>query len=678
MRVQQSYSTLGGGLDLVTPAIGIDPGRALIAVNYELPPQGGYRSVQGYERFDGRALASSATDAAAQAALRALIQPLPGSGGVLGVWWYNGVVYAWRNNALGTAALMYRATLAGWEAVSAPGLLPSGKYQFQNYNFYGQSSSLRCYGCDGVNPPFEFGGVFNIASVARDAGNVATIVTTAPHNLRNNDTVYVYNCVTAGFNASAVTVTVLNSTSFTYANTGSAVLTTADGSGRICVFAQISTGMGGGQISTATRSRTSNVSTISTATPHNLATGNLVQITGCADASFNTTSTTVTVTSASTFTYVNAGGNVATTVDATGRVYVGTGNAPQWIQAHAKVLFLAYPGGSLQFSAAGDPKNWSVIYQAGEIGVGSNISGLVSFKGQYLVIGTERGISTLTGTGPATWALIEFSATMGAVAGGMAEIGGQAHFMNTLGLSSMQTATVYGDFQAAIQSQAIDPFYFSSLSNLRFSVVSRKKTQMRTFYANGAVLISHFGISGASNTPGQTAPQFTTMVLPTNFVCGSNAGVSDDQIYLGDDAGYVYRMDSGSSFDGAPINCVLRLAFNQFQSPMNRKRFHRIQLEVVTPQVITLRFSADFDYSDGQQPTPQSNTFITSAGGATYWDQVNWDSFYWADNSIGTAVANVDGSGRNMGLIINSSETQTAPYTLQTAIVSYEVRGVQR
>ncbi len=48
---------------------------------------------------------------------RGFIQAVPGSGSITGVWVYNSVVYAFRNNAAGTANLMYQATSAGWVLV---------------------------------------------------------------------------------------------------------------------------------------------------------------------------------------------------------------------------------------------------------------------------------------------------------------------------------------------------------------------------------------------------------------------------------------------------------------------------------------------------------------------------------------------------------------------------------
>lgn len=49
---------------------------------------------------------------------RALIAAVPGSGNVLGVATLNGITYAWRNNAGGTAVVMHAATESGWTAQS--------------------------------------------------------------------------------------------------------------------------------------------------------------------------------------------------------------------------------------------------------------------------------------------------------------------------------------------------------------------------------------------------------------------------------------------------------------------------------------------------------------------------------------------------------------------------------
>lgn len=55
---------------------------------------------------------------------RASIAAVPGSGSILGVFFYKGTVYAWRDNAATTAAGLYKSTAAGWTQVTFGRELP--------------------------------------------------------------------------------------------------------------------------------------------------------------------------------------------------------------------------------------------------------------------------------------------------------------------------------------------------------------------------------------------------------------------------------------------------------------------------------------------------------------------------------------------------------------------------
>lgn len=57
---QTKYYPFNGGIDVVTPALSVDPGFALALVNYEPWYNGGYRRVDGFERFSGKAKPSAA------------------------------------------------------------------------------------------------------------------------------------------------------------------------------------------------------------------------------------------------------------------------------------------------------------------------------------------------------------------------------------------------------------------------------------------------------------------------------------------------------------------------------------------------------------------------------------------------------------------------------------------
>lgn len=90
---------------------------------------------------------------------RQMIEEVPGSGRLLGVWKYNDVLYAFRNNADGTEAVMFKEdATSGWVAVTTPTLDPDGYYKFINSNFGGSARTMKMYGIDRVNKGFEFDG----------------------------------------------------------------------------------------------------------------------------------------------------------------------------------------------------------------------------------------------------------------------------------------------------------------------------------------------------------------------------------------------------------------------------------------------------------------------------------------------------------------------------------------
>lgn len=86
------------------------------------------------------------------------ISAVPGSGPIRGVWLYRDDVYAFRDNAGGTACEMYKSTSSGWSASLHTFAVPGGTFRFVNWNFSGASTGQKMYGCDGKNKAFEFDG----------------------------------------------------------------------------------------------------------------------------------------------------------------------------------------------------------------------------------------------------------------------------------------------------------------------------------------------------------------------------------------------------------------------------------------------------------------------------------------------------------------------------------------
>lgn len=129
------YQVLGGGIDLISPPTTVDPGRCIVAKNYECPITGGYRSVQGYTIYT---------------------QPT-GTGAILGVVVYKGYLYCIRQN--GTYAKLYKWTGSTWSDQTGAVNLPVGRYEFAIGNFQATTYTETLYlQCNGSGKPLSYDG----------------------------------------------------------------------------------------------------------------------------------------------------------------------------------------------------------------------------------------------------------------------------------------------------------------------------------------------------------------------------------------------------------------------------------------------------------------------------------------------------------------------------------------
>lgn len=119
MTWRQATFPLGDGLNTADPPIMLSPGEGTLINNFEtVLGIVGYRRIDGMTKWDGRLSNSTA------------VAPT-GSGPIRGVAYYNGTTYCWRNNAGGTALLMYKSTGSGWSAVSPTPYIPFSVGQFE-------------------------------------------------------------------------------------------------------------------------------------------------------------------------------------------------------------------------------------------------------------------------------------------------------------------------------------------------------------------------------------------------------------------------------------------------------------------------------------------------------------------------------------------------------------------
>jgi hypothetical protein len=686
VRSDKSFA-FDGGLDLISAPRKLRPGAAIGGFNYEVALGGGYRRVDGYERADGRASPSAAiyerlaftnganripqpndlltgvtsgatayvanvpaltsgdwltnngvgslaitartgvfvvgenvtvtgivnltlTAAAtpgsrgdsdykasirgAQAHYRALITPVPGTGSVLGVHVYKGVLYAWRNNGGGTAAVMYKATAGGWVAITLS------------------------------------------TAIAFVNGTV---------QINEGDTI---TGATSGATATVLRVNI---------NTGTwAGPTFAQGRLAITVLAGV---FQNGEVLRvgATPCATSS----STAAAQTFLPGGAFE---CLNYNFYGASNRLRM-------YGVDGVNRAWEFDGTVFLFIATGMAidtPQRLATHRTMLFLGFPGGSLQNSGVGTPCDWTVRQGAADIGIGADITALYSIKDDTLAIWATDVIGVLYGSSNANFVLRKQAARIGARGHTVAEIDGRVTFADTRGVFDMTIAQNEGDVADAALSKRVKPLIVQQMPKLVCAVLVRDLSQVRYFFNDKTALTVTFADGEVQGWMPQTYQHQFTCAVSGDAVDGSEV------IYAGADDGYVYEVNAGTSFDGTKIASLLRLAFHDYGYPSHEKNFHGFMLETDSPFAITLQLTTELDFGTESGTVPA----MSVQGGGGLWEAANWDEFFWDGAIVGTPTAQIDGWGLTMAPSIYHEDDVDLPFILQGATTLYSRHGIRQ
>jgi hypothetical protein len=153
----------------------------------------------------------------------------------------------------------------------------------------------------------------------------------------------------------------------------------------------------GATVASASRSRTSNVVTITTSVNHSFYNGMEVTISCPADTTFNATNVTITATSATTFTYANTGADVGTTAD-TGIVITYYSRQQEM---HFKFNEVAVRSPVFRIQAKDGYVPHALILGGGEVGIREDVGGRMSVwtngaAGWLFLGGTDRSLTPNT------------------------------------------------------------------------------------------------------------------------------------------------------------------------------------------------------------------------------------------------------------------------------------------
>jgi hypothetical protein len=359
-----------------------------------------------------------------------------------------------------------------------------------------------------------------------------------------------------------------------------------------------------------------------------------------------------------------------------GTVYVPliTGNTvdtPSHISEYKFHLFFSI-GSSLQNSSTGDP----YVYAGGganEIGFGDDIIGIREEIGNTLAVLSQNMTKMLYGSSSLDFDLRVISEEAGGIEWTVQRIGAM-RYMGDQGFTSLDSVQAFGDFKDNVFSQVIEPLIEEKKTMVTYSSVNRTKNQYRVFFDDGTAIYATFD---NKKIKGFMTMSFTDGNGDVLIVqCASNGKNSSGKEvnFFGGDDGYVYEMDKGGSFDGSPVEAFIILSYIHIRSPEYIKDFKKVVLEVSANTSVNLLVTPNFDYDareDDQQTLP-----VLSGGGRYNVD--NWGQFLWSSPGVGNPEAYLDGSGKNISLLLFSEDTYADVHTLHGMTVHYTLRRRSR
>jgi len=340
-----------------------------------------------------------------------------------------------------------------------------------------------------------------------------------------------------------------------------------------------------------------------------------------------------------------------------------------------KALFFG-KGTTLTFTSPYADDSFSVANGSGTIDVGGVITGLFVFR-QQLIIFTERHIQQLLGNTVADFNLQPITEDIGCIEGDtIQEIGGDIIFLGPDGLRLLSATERIGDFGLAAISKPIQKNMtnFIAANTSYTSTIIREKSQYRLLGYNNnitqenaqGIIATQFAEQGGSGTG------FAETRGIRAYVADSNYNATTEVVFFANDDGYLYQMESGNSFDGSNIQTTFATPHLPIQDPRVRKTFYKLFLYTDPQGSVNFDVSLklDFDGQDVIQPAPIS--FANTTGVVGFYGTGTYGTTSYGSKLQKLFEGQVIGSGFAVSFQF-TSDNSDPPFSLDALTVEYGI-----
>lgn len=669
IKVIPEYTKFIGGLDQEAAAMTFPPGSIYVSQNYVSTTDGGYRRIDGYERYDGQLSPSDAT-------------------------YYSFTVTFTDTILVGDTILGALSGVTGvvisFDATSIQLTKLSGNLQIESFSVGGTPkgtiTALNVGIADSFSDATALAAAANVyrADIAKPSGSVAIrglgLLRGVLYCFVDNSgetAGEIYKATSGGW----VAVALLSEISF---NLGLGTISEGDTitqlvSGATALVRRVVLESGAWETDAAGRLIIDTITGTFDAT-------NELQVGAVTQATATTLVTAITITPGGRYEireynfsgdvdnirlYGCDGVNRGFEFDGTIYVPIVTGlddDTPLHVATHKLQLFFSYRSSSFN-SVPGAPYEWSAISGASEIAIGDTITGYKDLAGEALGIFGRNHTKQLIGNNIDDFQLDNVSNEIGALHYSIQQMENTFAF-DDRGIVRTQASDAYGNFQQAVLSRKIQKLINNIQTVFVASTIYRSEDQYRIYGSDGSGLCMT-RVGKSYDFTFFQYPDFVSCVIYGEDVDGNSV------VFFGTSDGMVMQADKGSSFDGTDIEAFLTMPFNNSESPTTLKTYRKATLEMSSESYTEFKISTELSYGSALLPANDLlSQQILGTGG--FWDVSNWESFFYDQEIIANPSFRVNGTGINMSITIYNKSSIDLGHKLDGIIVHYTPRRLQR
>jgi hypothetical protein len=313
---------------------------------------------------------------------------------------------------------------------------------------------------------------------------------------------------------------------------------------------------------------------------------------------------------------------------------------------------------------------------AGSFKVDDEITGIKVFRDDLFIF-CETRIFKLTGSSSANFAVTDVTRDIGCINGDtIQEFAGDLIFLGPDGLRTIAGTARIGDVELGTISSYVQSIFNENISSASEfdSIVIPDKTQYRIFFTKSSV---------AENQTKGIICVLKGQKFEFSEVRGIRPASTDHFVLEGDvivlhgaySGGYIYRQESGNTFDGTEIFGKYRSPDLTFNDPGIRKHMQRVVVNYKPEAAIDADLFVRYDYEAASSARPAAYPLDSEDVVAIYGTSVYGTPTYGGASQPLVRQA-VEGSGFAVALRVNDGGS-TAPYSLKGFQLEYQL-GARR